>query len=874
MKINDYNQMMAHMRRPGFDSGSPPPKPERSFTDKLEFLKEIKGGVSPSSKVYILKMYMDEAFRDGEITKEQHTEMLMPYFGEVGEKVTEQIDDYERENFAEAGLVSRGPNKGKYFIRYRPALGEGLGNEDRVRKYFDTNDELQAFIKSRPGYVPPKEEILKIAEDLKKELGRLPTQTEVSKKANIAIQTVKSRLEEGKDFAKPLTKLEAAKLGGKKLAEDRITEVSDDLVKQFKDLKFRHISPTVETSKAGTKSFRLKFTGPIANDFKDYSLPATEESLSKMANNIEDVVTGNLYKNKAKQFKTPEQFRKLRRLKDAMYRKKDPYGVYEKLRRYKADVFPGDFSKEIQIQHGQPKFSTQTLSRFGFIPKDVNVSPAVEMTERIRNEKLATVTQKLKSTTLSTGQKADLIEKFNDTMKGLRGQLKGTPGQGLVNFELLDIDQDGNVTKLKDTGFDPKRGIVASDEDLSKITKERADELIKLGKQKIDSEAVRLKLIPANQLPTPEKTQTRNMFEAATKRFSDGPKLQAKIPGLSDLLETAKSIPDDFKKAKYVTAGLKTLGVVATPIVAYDTYKAFEEGKPAFEALEQGLIGTNLIGSTKDLMALSPEGREARSVVKQGEMREQIADDFSGLDTDFDTPNLKSEMSRSEAERKWENEKIAIGRKRAAQEKALANARAISIEGLKNLITGERFTGQQIPEQFLAVGGRVGYADGPDDPSKRKFIKLGAGLMSLPIIGKYLKFAAPVAEKTTEIIRRGADGIPDFILDLIAKVKLKAEEKGMKYFTGNRSDEFADVYQADDFVVTEQGNKITIKKRKQEGDMLEKDMEMEIETDPETGGVTYNEATARPDAEGKLKDVEEFIDEADLEDIRKYTYDE
>ena len=56
--------------------------------------------------------------------------------------------------------------------------------------------------------------------------------------------------------------------------------------------------------------------------------------------------------------------------------------------------------------------------------------------------------------------------------------------------------------------------------------------------------------------------------------------------------------------------------------------------------------------------------------------------------------------------------------------------------------------------------------------------------------------------------------------------------------------------------------------------MLEKDMEMEIETDPETGGVTYNEATARPDAEGKLKDVEEFIDDIDLEDMRKYTYDD
>jgi hypothetical protein len=29
--------------------------------------------------------------------------------------------------------------------------------------------------------------------------------------------------------------------------------------------------------------------------------------------------------------------------------------------------------------------------------------------------------------------------------------------------------------------------------------------------------------------------------------------------------------------------------------------------------------------------------------------------------------------------------------------------------------------------------------------------------------------------------------------------------------------------------------------------MLDKDMEIELEMDPETGGVTYKEATARPD---------------------------
>ncbi len=38
--------------------------------------------------------------------------------------------------------------------------------------------------------------------------------------------------------------------------------------------------------------------------------------------------------------------------------------------------------------------------------------------------------------------------------------------------------------------------------------------------------------------------------------------------------------------------------------------------------------------------------------------------------------------------------------------------------------------------------------------------------------------------------------MPDFIYDLINKVKAKAEATGMKYFTGKSSDEFADVYQA------------------------------------------------------------------------------
>jgi len=338
--------------------------------------------------------------------------------------------------------------------------------------------------------IPSRQELKIIANELAEELGKLPTQTQVAKKAGIAIQTVRNRLIEGIDFAKPLSKLEAGKLGGRKVPDTAVTTINDNLLKKFKSLKNVHISPSLETSQAGSKNFRVKFTGPIKNDFKDFSLPATEQNFKIIKEKIDDVVTSNVYKNKAKVFKTPEDFRALKRLKESIYRKKDPFGVYEKLRRFKAKVFPGDFSKDIQIQHGQPKFTTQSLNKFGFIDKDVNVSPAVEFTERIRNEEVGKLLNRLK-TKRPLEIKKSLIEDFNNKMKALKGQLKGTKGQGLVNFELFKIDNQGKVSKLKDVGFNPKKGLVASDEDLSKITKERADQLIKEGKNKILKEGYR-----------------------------------------------------------------------------------------------------------------------------------------------------------------------------------------------------------------------------------------------------------------------------------------------------------------------------------------------------------------------------------------------
>jgi len=324
-------------------------------------------------------------------------------------------------------------------------------------------------------------------------LNRIPTQNELIQATGKAAATIKKYFKEGIDYLKPMTKKEAAKLGGKK--PTGITTVSDDLVKQFKDLKATHISPSVETSKAGTKLFRVKFSGPIKNDFKNIAVPATKENLKIIKKQVDDVVSGNLYKNKSKVFKTPADKRKLRQLKEAMYKKQDPFRVYENLRKYKAKKFPGSMSEDIVIQHGQPKFTTQTLSRMGLIPSKINISPGVEKAERLRNELLSRTLVKLKNPNRSIEDKKAIIDEANSIFTGLKNQLKKTKGSGLVNFELLKLDKTGKVARLKDTGFDPKKGLAYGDElgqlDFAKINKDQANQIINLGKRKIDEDLVR-----------------------------------------------------------------------------------------------------------------------------------------------------------------------------------------------------------------------------------------------------------------------------------------------------------------------------------------------------------------------------------------------
>ena len=71
---------------------------------------------------------------------------------------------------------------------------------------------------------------------------------------------------------------------------------------------------------------------------------------------------------------------------------------------------------------------------------------------------------------------------------------------------------------------------------------------------------------------------------------------------------------------------------------------------------------------------------------------------------------------------------------------------------------------------------RLGFADGPSDPSKRKFIKIMGGLASIPIVGKFFKPAAKLTEAAAPVIQKTFEGAPTHFINLYKKIKNLGED--------------------------------------------------------------------------------------------------
>ena len=189
--------------------------------------------------------------------------------------------------------------------------------------------------------------------------------------------------------------------------------------------------------------------------------------------------------------------------------------------------------------------------------------------------------------------------------------------------------------------------------------------------------------------------------------------LNAKLPIISTMYDVAKSIPDDVGKAKYLSAGFKTLGLAVAPYVAYTTYQDVMAGKNLAEALERNLIGTDIIGGTKDILAMTPEEREARAKVKQ----EQIAELNIDMPTGFgfiEAPPVQTDMSLEEAKQKFEAAQQRVAKERAETEAGVAAMRRQALDRLNP------FAGGEATAMKLAGGGLLKQAGKRSGPPPEK----------------------------------------------------------------------------------------------------------------------------------------------------------
>ena len=192
------------------------------------------------------------------------------------------------------------------------------------------------------------------------------------------------------------------------------------------------------------------------------------------------------------------------------------------------------------------------------------------------------------------------------------------------------------------------------------------------------------------------------------------------------------------------------------------------------------------------------------------------------------------------------------------------------------------YKGRETRPEAKAYGGRIGFAAGGIDKVRRAFLKLlgaGAGATAATKTGLFGllkgKQEAKIATKAAEqVVQRNEP--PAYVFDLVEIIRAKGKDITKSAQTIER--ETVKTYKGVDLYETPDGFRIRAEgKSAQEGgkeiDLMYSQMEEikdeGLETQKSFTVTDYEEATVRPDAEGKMKDVDFYVDEADHKELQK-----
>ena len=284
--------------------------------------------------------------------------------------------------------------------------------------------------------MPTVEELRAIAERLKIELGELPSATRIAKQLDGNLSTNYARvtrmLTEGVDYAKPLTKLEAARLGGAPIAKHIVRADDQEGLKKLKN-KVDKLNRVNKLADKGIKFMVSKTSGGNFSPELSYMAGIYRESLGKtrVFGPLEDLI---------------EEFNKFK----------------------KTDLFK-NYSKSATMKEGGVKSSLKQLKDQG--------SKKIEAFEYLSRNPETSVKNIAKDLGVKTGAATNTIQSlFTDIYKRI-----GDQGAAYLKpYSIAALDSVRDVIKNSDVNLkDRVRNLVTEayrgDQDLKPILKRLGD---------------------------------------------------------------------------------------------------------------------------------------------------------------------------------------------------------------------------------------------------------------------------------------------------------------------------------------------------------------------------------------------------------------
>ena len=343
------------------------------------------------------------------------------------------------------------------------------------------------------------------------------------------------------------------------------------------------------------------------------------------------------------------------------------------------------------------------------------------------------------------------------------------------------------------------------------------------GDRKVDAELV-AELMADNMgkvyddLPTKERLDLyAEAFDALSKKrfedFAQGGRAGFFMGGANPKgLALLRQILNYMSKKGKETGGFKGIDVSGLDMLRLSNPKRFNkllEDVRGKVNIKEGIMGTDTVRVQQEALREKRKGITAAALDVAKDMKakdDAIAKRIAEESERTIIPQVKKQLMEGMGMSEEAAEKAARGMAEAAQKmRPLDAPPEITEEGILQLenVLKNMETGGKKARELNADGGRIGFKDGM---SRRTFLKIFSGLVSLPIIGKVfapLKLTKRV--KNVPIIKTDdVPGKPEWFDQLVNKVIIEGDDVTKKFATKEREIVHAKQIDEDNYVTVTQ----------------------------------------------------------------------